>query len=763
MRHAHLYRLSLALALAGLPWSPGSAQTAPDSAAGVGGRTAGAPAARSVLVPATRSPEGRLVLTAIETAAPVRIDGALDDELWTRAPAVGGFVQAEPQEGQAATEATEVQVGYDGDTLYIGAYCHDSGADQVVVNDIRKDFKTGDQDSFEVVIDTFLDRRNGFMFMTNPAGARSDQQMANEGKEVNASWDGVWFVKTRRVDDGWTVEMAIPFKSLRFQPGKTARWGVNFSRRIRRKNELDYWAPVARAYTLSRVSVAGDLVGLPDRSPGRNLRVKPFVLASAIRNVGESSFKGDPDIGLDLKYGVTPALTLDATVRPDFAQAEADEQQVNLTQFSQFFPEKREFFLENSGIFYVGDAARNNRVNPTPTPDEDLLLFFSRRIGLTGAGEPIPINAGGRLTGKLGGLSLGLLNIQTSGRGAAPANNFTVARVRRNLGRASDIGAIFQNRQATDRGGDYNRLVGVDWNVRFLGNLDWSSYAVRTFTPGRHGGQEAWRTSFNWEGNYFHGKGGVLEVGENFRSDLSYYRRTNTRKWFLDTGIRPRFKSLVRYGIREMHPHVVWNYYTDLDGRPTGKTLHSGYTFFMNSGAYGELSVNPESQRLTRPLILAPGTPAIQPGFYTWVPWQLRLNSDPSRAVSVATTYIWKGLWSGDQKTLNATLTVSPSYRFRVSLGVQRTDAHLERPMTDFTTSVWTMRANYSFTTNMFVDSLAQWLTDRDQFNANVRFNLIHRPLSDLYVVYNEQRFTTADAPAAGRGVIVKFTQMMAF
>jgi hypothetical protein len=702
-------------------------------------------------------------VSAVESASPVRIDGLLDDELWSRAPAVGGFVQAEPQEGQPATEATEVQVGYDADTLYIAAYCHDRAAGGLVVNDIRKDFRAGDQDSFEVVIDTFLDRRNGFVFMTNPAGARSDQQMANEGKEINASWDGMWFVKTRRVEDGWTAEMAIPFKSLRFEPGRTARWGINFSRRIRRKNEVDFWAPVARAYNLSRVSVAGDLVGLPDSSPGRNLRVKPFVLGSAIRNVGGSIYRGDADVGLDLKYGVTPALTLDATVRPDFAQAEADEQQVNLTQFSQFFPEKREFFLENSGIFYVGDAARNNRVNPTPTPDEDLLLFFSRRIGLTETGEAIPINVGGRLTGQVGGFSIGLLNIQTGGTRTVAANNFTVARARRNLGRASDAGVIFQNRQATSRSGDYNRLVGIDWNVRFFGNLDWSAYAVRTFTPGRRGGRDAWRTSLNWEGNFFHGKGGVMEVGENFQSDLSYYRRTNARKWFLDTGIRPRYRALARYGIREMHPHVVWNYYTDLDGAPTGKTLHSGYTFFMNSGAYGEFSVNPESQRLTRPLVLAPGTPALQPGFYTWVPWQLRLNSDPSRVVSLSTTYIWNGLWSGEQKTINASVTVRPSYKFRMSVGVQRTDARLERPAADFVTSVWTMRANYSFTTNMYVDSLVQWLADRDQVNANVRFNLMHRPLSDLYVVYNEQRFTTAEAPQAGRGVIVKFTQMMAF
>ncbi len=517
---------STAVAAFGQGITPGAGTTPTATPASAAASAAAAPELEPLEGLAVRSPDGRLQITAARATTDVHLDGVLDDEVWLRAKPVGQFVQSEPQDGQPATERTEVRMAFDGSTLYIAASCFDESG-TLVINDIRKDFKAGEQDSFEIVIDTFADRRNGYMFITNPAGAKSDQQVASEGRENNASWDAVWNVKTSRSADGWTAEIAIPFRTIRFAPGQTDVWGINFSRRIRRKNEVDFWAPVPRAYNLSRISLAGNLFGLPDVSPGRNLRIKPYALASALRNVGGSSFDTDPEVGLDVKYGVTSALTLDATVNPDFAQAEADEQQVNLSQFSQFFPEKRDFFLENSGIFYVGDAARNNRVNPAPTPDEDLLLFFSRRIGLTERGLPIPIIAGGRLTGRALGLSLGLLNVQTDNlaAGKIEANNYTVARARRNLGRANDVGVLFMQRQSTDASGNYNRAYGADWNLRFFGKLDWSSYALATDTPGKDGGQYAWRTSGNWEGNFFHGKAGLMEVGDGFQSDLSYYRR----------------------------------------------------------------------------------------------------------------------------------------------------------------------------------------------------------------------------------------------
>ena len=726
-----------------------SVSTAPTSAAGA--------------AMAMRSPDGRLQIAAVRAQAPIELDGALDDQVWREAVPVSGFVQSEPHEGQPATEDTQVYVAFDADTLYIGAYCHDTEPTGAIVSEIRKDFASGDQDSFEVILDTFADRRNGFMFLTNRQGAKSDQQVANEGRETNASWDAVWLVKTRGVEDGWTLEIAIPLKSLRFERGDARTWGINFSRVVRRKNEVSHWSPISRAYNLARVSDAGNLVGLPSLSPGRNLRIKPYVLGSSIRDVGDDSFDADGDVGVDVKYGVTPSLTLDVTVNPDFAQVEADEQQVNLTQFSQFFPEKREFFLENSGIFYVGDAQRANRRNPTPTPDEDLLLFFSRRIGLTSDGRAIPMAGGARLTGNAGGFTLGAMSIQTRSLGATPATNYAVVRARKNVFANSDIGAVFMSRQNTDRGGDYNRVFGVDATIRLFGKFDWSSYAVRTVTPGAADGQYAFRSTGVIQQSKYHVRTGMMQIGDGFVSDLSYYRRTGMRKFLLETGYKPRPQVLERRGIRETHYHINWDYQTNLSALTIAKKIHQGVTVSFNNGGWTEPQWNYVTQQLTRPLRLGRNVAPIPPGIYNWTEYLWRFNTDPSRMFSVAFLPTWGGLWTGTQRTVNLSATVRPSYRFRATLGLQRTSADLDLPKTSFVKNLWTLRTNYSFSTNMYLDSLLQYDTDLKQLNSNIRFNLIHRPLSDIFVVYNEQRFSTVDDVEPGRGFVVKYTQMLAF
>jgi hypothetical protein len=714
----------------------------------------------------------RLEVRAVTVAAGerVRLDGVLDEPVWQAAPVAAGFTQAEPREGQPATERTEVRIAFDGDNLYVAARLWDREPDGIVVAELRKDFQNDTQDSFELILDTFGDHRNGYIFMTNAEGARGDQQSANEGRELNTSWDAVWTVKTRRDAEGWTAEIAIPFRALRFDPS-AMEWGINFSRRIRRRNEISYWAPVPRAWNLTRVSLAGTLTGLPAATGGRDLRIKPYAAASTIRETGNPGFDGSGDIGLDAKAAVGAGFTLDLSANPDFAQVEVDEQQVNLTQFSQFYPEKREFFLENSGVFYVGDAARSNRVSLTPTPDEDLLLFFSRRIGLTDAGREVPILGGVRLTGQTSGFIVSALTMQTRATETDPAENYTVFRLRRNLLSASDVGAIFMMRQQTaDPTGtapapapEYNRVYGLDANIRLPFVTDWNSYVIRTETPGISSGQYAWRSSLNHEGNLFHGKIGVMSVGEGFNDDLGYYRRTGVYKWFNDIGFRPRLESLRRIGVREMHPHFTWNYYTDLDGRLVGKKLHSGYTLFLDNGGYTEFSINPSFQHIDQPLRIHPDAERIPAGDYGWNEWMLRVNSDPSRPLSFAFTGTVGGLWSGTQKTVSTTVTAKPSYRFRAAVGVQRTAASLDAPVGDFVRTIWTARANYSFSTRMFVDAFAQYDPDTDQFNTNVRFNLIHHPLSDLFVVFNEQRIAGPDAPLPGRSVIIKVTQMMAF
>jgi len=726
-----------------------------------------------------RSADGRREVLAVRAGAPVRLDGVLDDEVWKRAEPAVDFVQSEPLEGQPATESTEVRVVFDDDNLFVGAVLRDREASLIRINDIKKDFREDEQDDFEVLLDTFGDRRSGYVFSTNALGAKHDRQVTLEGREINLSWDAAWDVRTRRSADGWTVEMRIPFKALRFGDGAHA-WGVNFSRHIRRKNEVDFWAAVPRAYNLNRVSLAANLAGLTTGKAGRDLRVKPYIAANTVRETGTTAllnpaFNNSTDIGVDLRMAVTSGLTGDVTVNPDFGQVEADVQQVNLTQFSQFYPEKRDFFLENSGVFYIGDAARNNRVNPTPTPDEDNLLFFTRRIGLTSAGRQVPIVGGMRFTGKLTeSTRLGVLSIQERAQGPRPGVNSTALRFRQNLGRVgTDIGVFLFQRENTsgaDTGAvrlrrDYrNRVFGVDNNIRVARNIDLNSYVVKTETPGVTGGDYAWRSTINKEGNYFHFKSGAMQLGDGFQNDLGYYRRTGVRKYLLDTGIRPRSKRLHARGIREFHPHVVWDYQQDLAGNLLQKKLHTGWSTFFNNGAVMEYSANPTANRLTAPFLPNANMAApLAPGLYGWLEHQVFVTSDQSRMFATSSRVIWGEFYNGSQRSFNGNVEFRPSYRFVASAGLQRTAATLTAPSLRFVNNLTTYRASFSFTTNMFVDALSQYDRTSKRFNANVRFNIIHHPLSDLFVVYNDQRFLTSDNIVPGRSVVVKATQMLSF
>jgi uncharacterized protein DUF5916/cellulose/xylan binding protein with CBM9 domain len=702
-------------------------------------------------------------ITAIETHSAITLDGALDEEAWLAADPATDFVQAEPHEGAPATEATEVRVVFDRDALYIGVRCHDASASDLIVNDIRKDFTPGEQDSFEVILDTFADRRNGFVFAINPAGAKSDTQIANEGRDVNTSWDAVWSVATRITADGWSAEIRIPFKTLRFEAGEGRVWGVNFSRRIRRRNEVDYWSPVPRVYNLYRAGLGGTLAGLPNAAQGRNLRIKPWLSADDTRPVGGSFTEGQ-HVGLDVKYGVTPSLTLDVTARPDFAQAEADEQQVNLTQFSLFYPEKREFFLENSGTFYFGDIPRESRLGSIrfSAPEEEMLLFFSRRIGLTDSGEPIPIQAGARLTGRAGGYGVGAMTIETQSVDGRPADNYTVLRGRRDVLGTSDVGAIFLSRQSTVSG-DYNRVYGVDANFRFFRALSINSFITRSETPGVRTGDLAGKGSISWNANFLHTQYSFLSVGDNFRDDVGFIKRTGIRKHFADFGIRHRPERLRRFGIRELHPHTRYNIYTDQSNVKVSYTNHVAYTVFFENGANVEFAWNPRFERIATPFRVRPDQ-AFAVGSYGWNEYELLIESNHSAKASVSADLIAGGFWTGTQKVTKVGVTVRPSYHLSFDTALQRNDIDLPFPMHAFTTNLVTSRVGYAFNTRTFLDTLLQYNTDLHQFSANVRFDLIHRPLSDLFVVYNEQQLLDQPTPInPGRGLIVKYTHMLSW
>jgi hypothetical protein len=707
--------------------------------------------------------DGRRTLTAVRVVSPVAIDGVLDEEVWRTAPPATDFVQSDPLEGQPATEATEVRVAFDDDYLYVAAVCHDSDPAHIVVNDIRKDFAGAEQDIFEVLLDTFEDRRNGFVFATNAAGARADTQIANEGRDVNPNWDAVWWVAGRIGPDGWTAEFRIPFKTLRFRPGDGHPWGINFARRIRRKNEATYWSPVSRAFSIVRASSAGTLTGLPDLAQGRNIRVKPFVLGGSVRSLGGDDFSVDRSAGVDVKAGLTPSLILDATVNPDFAQAEADEQQVNLTQFSLFFPEKREFFLENSGVFYFGDIPRNQRqTSRFRPPEEDLLLFFSRRIGLTDDGEQVPLHGGLRVTGRAGGVGLGALSMQSEAHDGAPGQNYTVARVRRDVFGSSDVGAIVMSRQASGSSDDFNRVVGADANFRVLKNLSVNGFAARSDSPNERRGQTASKASIGWEDSRLRTGYSIMNIGEGFRADMGFVRRTGVTRHFLDWASFLRPEALRRRGIRQLEPHARTWIYVDPRGELATHQGHAGLQVTWTRGTYLEYAFEPRTEAITTPFKIRSDV-AIPIGRYDWNQHLWVFQTDRSRAFSIASRITHGGFWNGSQKNVQTSVLYRPNHRLFVDLGLQVTDIDLDLPKTSFVTTLVNWRTGYSFTTNMFLDALVQYRSDIEQFSANLRFNLIHRPLSDFFIVYNEQQFTDSRGVNAGRGVVVKYTHLFSF
>ncbi len=438
----------------------------------------------------TRDAGGTITVRAIRTTSEMRVDGRLDEDVYGATAPITDFVQQEPNEFAPATEKTEAWVFFDDDLIYVSARCYETEPHRRVANEMRRDTSQLRQnDNFAVLFDTFHDRRNGYLFYANPIGGLADSQITDEGPP-NVDWNTVWSVKTGQFDGGWTIEMAIPFKSLRYGPGQDQTWGINLRRMVRWKNEWSYLAQVPRALTTFRgilkISSAATLVGLQAPSGSRNLEIKPYALTGVSTDntvIPPTSNDGTGRVGVDLKYGVTQNLTADVTINTDFAQVEVDEQQVNLTRFNLFFPEKRDFFLENLGIFaFAGRASAGLAAGSGDTP----YLFFSRRIGFD-LGRETPLRAGGRLTGKAGGFTLGLLNVQTGDEEAIAVEgaNFTVLRAKRDILRRSSIGAMMTHRSSTPGRVGANDGFGVDASFGFYQSVRLDGYIAKTHTTNR--------------------------------------------------------------------------------------------------------------------------------------------------------------------------------------------------------------------------------------------------------------------------------------
>ena len=712
----------------------------------------------------SRDATGAVTLHAVRLDGPLRIDGRLDDALYRDVSPISDFTQIEPQEGRAATERTELWLAFDDDNVYVSVRCFETEPDRVVAKEMRRDHSTiwiGD-DIVSFAFDTFRDRRNGVEFTVNSIGGRQDGQSTNE-RQWNGDWNTIWDVEVGRFEGGWTVETAIPFKSLRYRPGAEQIWGFNAFRTNRWKNELSFLIPIPKERGqggLHMASLAAPLVGIVAPSGAKNLEVKPYVISSATGQRTASSGMADDltgDFGVDVKYGVTQNVTTDLTYNTDFAQVEADQQQVNLTRFSLFFPEKREFFLENAGTFAFGSAATTG-AGSGDTP----ILFYSRRIGLEG-GRAVPIDVGGRVTGRLGRYNVGFLNIQTSDDAAtgAPSSNVSVVRVKRDLLRRSSVGLMVTGRNEASGGTGDNLAYGVDGTFAFFANLAVNTYWARTKTTGLSRHDTSYRTQLDYAGDRYGVQLERLVVGDNFNPGVGYVRRDDMRRTFgqLRFSPRPRASTIVRKYSWTAAVALI----EDGGGRVESRERSADFGIDFQNADRFMLEYSGVHEFLPAPFRIAPGV-TLPVGGYDFNNVRVGFNRAQLHRLSGNLSAEYGTFYNGHKTTLGLSgsrvnlgtrLSVEPTY------SINRVD--LDQGA--FATHLAGARVTWTATPLMFTSALMQYNSGSRALSANVRLRWEYRPGSELFVVYNEERDALARRfpDLTNRAFIVKVNRLFRF
>jgi hypothetical protein len=729
-----------------------------------------APVAPEVI---TRDAANRATVRAIRLATPLRVDGRLDEDVYRNEKPITDFIQTLPRNNSEPTERTEAWVTFDALNIYVSARCWDSAPpEKWIANEMRRDANQIRQnDHFGMMLDTFHDRRNGYVFYANPLGGRIDLTEADEGNS-NADWNPVWTVRTGRFEGGWTIELAVPFKSLRYVSGAGQSWGIQMRRAIRRKNEWVHLTPLPLAMGGSqgffRISAAATLVGLDLPEASRNIEVKPYVTSNLTSDrlanpIVDNDLIGN--FGLDARYGITANLTADFTYNTDFAQVEVDEQQVNLTRFNLQFPEKRDFFLENRGIFSFGtfpttggSAGGSTANNASSTP----VLFYSRRIGLN-RNRVVPIDVGGRVSGKMGRMSVGALNIETGDEpiSGSPDTNFTVLRVKRDVLRRSSIGAMFTNRSPAAAASGGNQAAGADAAFSFFNALTMGGYYARTATRGLTRDTDSYQARADFSPDRYGAQIEYLKVGDNFNPEVGFIRRDNIRRSFGSARFSPRPKNIrgVRQFTFDGSIEHIENGSGQLESRQqTGRfntELENSDQFSIEGGANYEL--------LLRPFLVATGV-TIPSGGYGFTDATARYAFGQQRRVSGTLAVQGGQFYDGHITAVtfsSARVSITKQLSVEPTVSINR----VTMPAGDFTTSVLRARTDYAFTPRMFASGLIQYSSNERAFSSNLRFRWEYRPGSEVFVVYADERDTLAPGfpGLKNRAFVVKINRMFRF
>jgi hypothetical protein len=721
------------------------------------------------VAPATMSagPNGQKTVRALKLTQPLKLDGVLDEEVYKREQPFDGMVQAAPDYGKPATERSDIWVMFDETHMYVTCKCYDrSPREEWVINELRRD--TGglrNNEHFGAMFDTYYDRRSGFAFYTNPLGARADYSIVDEGGS-NTDWNPVWSSKGGYFDGGWIVEMAIPLKSLRYRAGTNQTWGLQLRRSIRHKNEWDYLTPVPRIMAgpqaLNRVSAGGTLVGLDLPEAGANFEIKPYAIArSTTDNVRVPAVKDATatDAGGDIKYAVTPNLTADLTFNTDFAQVEVDEQQVNLTRFNLFFPEKRDFFLEGRGTF---DFARGGTgVTSGSNTSDQPYLFYTRRIGLNN-GRVIPINAGGRLTGKLGKWAIGAMDIQTRevGGAANPATNYSVLRIKRDVFSRSNIGVMATGRSVGAAGTGTNSAYGADGTFQMSQSVMAAGYWAQTNTTGKSGKNQSFQGLFDYNADKYGAHAEYMSVGANFDPQVGFTRRTDFGRSYGSLRYSPRPKSMpmVRKFSYSGNAEYVENGAGLVDARGYSGSFN---TEFESSDVFN-VTFNHDFDFIRQPFTPS-GSPApIGVGGYAYNSMSAAYTFGAQRRVSGSLTFQGGQYYDGTIRSVTFGAGGGGFQSSRITLhtrlAVEPTVTYTEvrRPAGNFITRLARTRVDYGFSPLMFFSGLFQYSSADRAFSTNLRFRWEYAPGSELFLVYTDERDMTDDrfaTPTTVRGL----------
>lgn len=683
-------------------------------------------------------------IRVLHITEPIKIDGRLDEPAWSQAEPATDFRQQEPSEGEPASEKTEVRLLFDDKNLYVAVHAFDSEPSRINARELVRDASFSNDDKVEILLDTHHDRRNAYRFAVNPLGTQQDALITDEGRDINLSWDAPWISAGRIDETGWTVEIAIPLTTLRFTEGADT-WGLNFARIIRRKNEENLWTSWQRSFGLERVSQAGELVGVDEIKRRRLLEVKPYASGGwreGVPLVGEPGFDAgmQAKAGLEVaKIGITPSLTAEFTANPDFGQAEVDTQIVNLTRFSVFFPEKRDFFLENAGIFLFGRAEANQ-------------LFFTRRIGLTDDGAPVPIDYGAKITGKVGSYNIGFLQVQTRKLGdtksgfGVPRQQFTIARVKRDILKRSYVGAMFVNRQGATsvNGTAYNRGAGIDAAFNLTDHYQLKAFLMGTATPGVRSSFLSGRVDSRFENDLWRFITVYEDIGSNFNPEVGFIERKAIHQYFGQLAYKPRPRFIPHVLRMEFETQI--EYYTDRSNNlATRQTELSWETIFKNSSDVFFRPIEYVRDVLTEPFEIRSGI-VIPPGSYTFNRPRVSFTSDRSKRLVLNGRYKWGDFYNGKRDEITAGATFRPNAHLLFDLTDSFNSVRL--PQRKFTTNLIAGRVNYNFSRKLLTSALMQLNSAARLSAINIRLRYIYKPNSDLFVIYNQTTGAGLERPS---------------